>query len=43
MDQLVLTLGLRRRSPKDLPKDFAVSKAVLIVLISLSIKSLDLG
>ena len=36
-------LKLRRRSSRDLPEDFAVSKVVLIVLICLSIKTFDLG
>ena len=36
-------LRLRRRSLRDLPEEFALSKVVLIVLICLSIKSLDLG
>ena len=38
-----IDLKLRRRSLRDLPEDFAVSKAVLIVLICLSIKLVDLG
>ena len=38
MDQWV-----RRRSLRDLPENFAVSKAVLIILICLSIKPFDLG
>ena len=39
-----MNIDLRlRRSPRDLPEDFAVSKAVLIVLICLSIKPLDFG
>ena len=36
-------LKLRRRSSSDLLEDLAVSKAVLIVLIYLSIKPFDLG
>ena len=36
-------LRLRRRSLRDLPEEFAVAKAVLIVLICHSMKSLDLG
>ena len=36
-------LKIRRRSSSDLPEDFAVSKAVLIVSICLSIKPFDLG
>ena len=36
-------LKLRRRSLRDLPADLAVSKAVLIVSICLSIKPFNLG
>ena len=36
-------LRLRRRSSRDLPEEFAVAKAVLIVLICHSMKPLDLG
>ena len=36
-------LRLRRRSLRDLPEEFAVAKAVLIVLICHSMKPLDLG
>ena len=36
-------LKLRRRSLRDFPEDLAVSKAVFIVLICLSIKPFDLG
>ena len=36
-------LKLRRRSLRDLPEDLAVSKAVLIILICLSMKPFDLG
>ena len=38
-----IDLRLRRRSLRDLPEDFAVAKAVLIVLICLLMKPLDLG
>ena len=38
-----IDLRLRRRSSRDLPEVFPVSKAVLIVLICLSIKAFDLG
>ena len=43
MDLWALALNLRRRSSRDLLEDFAVSKAVLIVLICLSVKPLDVG
>ena len=36
-------LRLRRKSSSDLPEDFAVAKAVLIVLTCRSMKPLDLG
>ena len=36
-------LKLRRRSSRDIPEDLAVSKAVFIVLICLSMKPLHLG
>ena len=38
-----IDLRLRRRSLRDLPEEFAVAKAVLIVLICHSMKPLDLG
>ena len=38
-----IDLRLRRRSLRDLPEEFAVAKAVLIVLICLLMKPLDLG
>ena len=38
-----IDLRLRRRSSRDLPEEFAVAKAVLIVLVCLSMKPLDLG
>ena len=38
-----MDLRLRRRSSRDLPEEFAVAKAVLVVLICLSMKLLDLG
>ena len=38
-----IDLRLRGRTLRDLPEDFVVSKAVLIVLICLSIKPFALG
>ena len=38
-----INLTLRRRSSRDLPEEFTVAKAVLIVLICHSMKLLDLG
>ena len=38
-----IDLKLRRRSLRNLPEEFAVAKAVLIVLICLSMKPLDFG
>ena len=40
---MAIDLKLRRRSLRDLPEEFAVAKAVLIVLICLLMKPLDLG
>ena len=38
-----IDLKLRRRSSRDLPEDFAISKTVLIVLICLLMNPLHLG
>ena len=42
-DPFSVDLKLRRRSSRDFPEALAVSKAVFIVLICLSIKPFDLG
>ena len=42
-DPISVDLKLRRRSSRDFPEELAVSKAVFLVLICLSIKPFDFG